>query len=76
MQSTPRGIGMSKLNIVEDDKWLGPCGDSFCYASCDSPDCHWELRLGKTPSEHYHRVALNGIHEIEAARETLQRLAG
>lgn len=32
--------------------WSGPCGDSFCYASCDSPNCHSELRKGKTPTEH------------------------
>lgn len=20
--------------------FMGPCGDSFCYASCNSPSCH------------------------------------
>lgn len=30
----------------------GPCGDSFCYASCDMATCRWDLRKGKTPAEH------------------------
>jgi hypothetical protein len=27
-------------------RWRGPCGDSYCFASCDSPDCRYQFRLG------------------------------
>lgn len=38
-------------------RWNGPCGDSFCYASCDMPHCRRDLRLGVTPGEHNAIVA-------------------
>lgn len=46
-----RKYGVPRLQSPANDKWLGPCGDSFCYASCDLPDCHWELRMGNTPNQ-------------------------
>lgn len=36
--------------------WQGPCGDSFCYAGCDSPHCHYDYRLGLTPELHNQKV--------------------
>lgn len=40
--------------FVDDskDQFAGPCGDSFCYGSCDMAACHYSYRLGKTPSAH------------------------
>jgi len=37
-------------------RWEGPCGDSFCYASCDIPSCRYDLRLGDTPAKHNQKV--------------------
>jgi hypothetical protein len=59
---------------IVEDKWLGGCGDSFCWASCDSPDCKSEYRLGDTPSKHWLRVALNEIEGVEDMRATIQEL--
>ena len=47
------------------EKWEGPCGDSFCYASCDNADCRREYRKGSTPAEHNKVVEA----EAEKARE-------
>lgn len=50
--------------------WLGPCGDSFCYASCDLPVCKHQERLGRTPDEHnqecdkLHRARADVIIEL------------
>ncbi len=49
-------------------EWLGPCGDSFCYASCDSPHCHFLLRRAPTPEEHYNVIAREEILKKEEAR--------
>lgn len=38
------------------DRWLGPCADSFCFASCENPHCRYEKRLGDTPSKHNAKV--------------------
>lgn len=38
------------------NKFAGPCGDSFCYASCDMAVCRYEMRKGKTPKEHNEKV--------------------
>lgn len=34
------------------DRFMGPCGDSFCYASCDMATCRYDLRKGDTPAKH------------------------
>ncbi|MEO8035467.1 MAG: hypothetical protein ABI837_13610, partial [Acidobacteriota bacterium] len=36
--------------------WSGPCGDSFCFASCDMAHCRYQNRLGKTPAEHNAKI--------------------
>ena len=41
-------------------EFSGPCGDSFCYGSCDMASCRHDLRLGKTPAEH------NAVIEVRA----------
>jgi hypothetical protein len=55
------------------DRWLGPCADSFCYASCDSPDCKWDRRLGDTPKKHNEKLREMKEEELESC---LKRIIG
>lgn len=49
--------------VSSDTKWLGRCGDSFCYASCIEAHCVVSMRKGATPAEH------NKVVEAEAAEK-------
>ena len=51
--------------------WMGPCADSFCYASCDSPHCKQNLRLGKNPQEHNNRLRIMQAEELNALLDRL-----
>ena len=47
-----------------DDKWLGRCGDSFCYNSCDITHCRADLQLAATPKLHNEEIKL--LHKKRA----------
>lgn len=49
---------------VSGDKWMGRCGDSFCYSSCTMAHCRPEMRLGSTPEEHNRLV--DQLHQQRA----------
>ena len=34
-----RGSDVRRIDRIRTKDYMGPCGDSFCYASCDSPSC-------------------------------------
>lgn len=59
---------MTHIVPILENKWMGGCGDSFCWGSCDSPHCKSEYRLGPTPEKHNLRVALNEIEDLETKR--------
>lgn len=65
--------GVPRLRDPEQNEWLGPCDDSFCYATCDLPDCRWEFRRGDTPNEH-RRVKLAVAKERNPNIEVLEGL--
>lgn len=60
----------SKVN-ESFDRWMGPCSDSFCYASCTMATCRWEYRLGDTPAEHNRKLEEMIQDELESCRERL-----
>jgi hypothetical protein len=44
--------------VADTPQFSGPCGDSFCYGSCDMAACHYSYRLGKTPEAHNRELAI------------------
>lgn len=59
-----KDIWTRSIKVWYEPHWAGPCGDSFCYASCNLPACKRDRRLGLTPKEH--NEAVSKVHEARA----------
>ena len=38
-QNCRRRVETTRQREIRTKDYMGPCGDSFCYASCTSPSC-------------------------------------